>query len=337
MRKSILAFGFVAFCIAEISIGGCGGGSNGSTNTTPPAQSAATPTISPAGGTYTAAQTVTLSDSTTGASIYYTLDGSTPTNTSTLYSKPFTVSATTTVNAIAADPPSYLNSSVATATYTINLPAAATPTFSPIPATYTSAQSVTLSDSTTGAAIYYTTNGSAPTTSSTLYSAPIAVSATTTINAIAVASGYSNSAVATGTYTINIPTVATPTFSPAAGSFSSAQSVTLSDSTTGASIYYTTNGSTPTAASTLYSASTPIAVSSTTTINAIAIASGYLNSAVASGTFTILGPQVSVVMTTNDETSLMAAQPTINFATGNPRFVINSIARSIGIRTFPCG
>jgi len=317
MRKNILAIGFIAICIAEISIGGCGGGSNGSSNTTPPAQSAATPTFSPAGGTYTAAQTVTLSDSTTGASIYYTLDGSTPTNTSTLYSKPFTVSTTTTVNAIAAEPPNYLNSSVATATYTINLPVAATPTFSPAPATYTSPQTVTLSDSTSGAALYYTTDGSTPTTASTLYSAPIAVSATTTINAIAVASGYSNSAVATGTYTINIPTVATPTFSPAAGSFSSAQSVTLSDSTTGASIYYTTNGSTPTAASTLYSASTPIAVSSTTTINAIAIASGYVNSAVASGTFTILGPQVSVVMTTNDETSLMAAQPTINFATGS--------------------
>jgi len=304
-------------CIAEISMGGCGGGSNGSTNTTPPAQNAATPTFSPAGGTYSAAQTVTLSDSTTGAAIYYTTDGSTPTNTSTPYSKPFTVSATTTVNAIAADPPNYLNSTVATATYTINLPVAATPAFSPAPGTFTSVQSVTLSDSTTGAAIYYTTNGSTPTAASTLYSAPIAVSATTTIEAIAVASGYTNSAVATGAYTINIPTAATPAFSPAPGSFSSAQSVTLSDATTGAAIYYTTNGTMPTTASTLYSASTPIAVSSTTTINAIAIASGYLNSPAATGTYTILGPTVSVVLTTNDEANLMAAQPNINFATGS--------------------
>ena len=317
MRKNILAMGFIVACIAEISMGGCGGGSNGSTNTTPPAQNAATPTFSPAGGTYSAAQTVTLSDSTTGAAIYYTTDGSTPTNTSTPYSKPFTVSATTTVNAIAADPPNYLNSTVATATYTINLPVAATPAFSPAPGTFTSVQSVTLSDSTTGAAIYYTTNGSTPTAASTLYSAPIAVSATTTIEAIAVASGYTNSAVATGAYTINIPTAATPAFSPAPGSFSSAQSVTLSDATTGAAIYYTTNGTMPTTASTLYSASTPIAVSSTTTINAIAIASGYLNSPAATGTYTILGPTVSVVLTTNDEANLMAAQPNINFATGS--------------------
>ena len=317
MRKNILAMGFIVACIAEISMGGCGGGSNGSTNTTPPAQNAATPTFSPAGGTYSAAQTVTLSDSTTGAAIYYTTDGSTPTNTSTPYSKPFTVSATTTVNAIAADPPNYLNSTVATATYTINLPVAATPAFSPAPGTFTSVQSVTLSDSTTGASIYYTTNGSTPTAASTLYSAPIAVSATTTIEAIAVASGYTNSAVATGAYTINIPTAATPAFSPAPGSFSSAQSVTLSDATTGAAIYYTTNGTMPTTASTLYSASTPIAVSSTTTINAIAIASGYLNSPAATGTYTILGPTVSVVLTTNDEANLMAAQPNINFATGS--------------------
>ena len=317
MRKNILAMGFILACIAEISMGGCGGGSNGSTNTTPPAQNAATPTFSPAGGTYSAAQTVTLSDSTTGAAIYYTTDGSTPTNTSTPYSKPFTVSATTTVNAIAADPPNYLNSTVATATYTINLPVAATPAFSPAPGTFTSVQSVTLSDSTTGASIYYTTNGSTPTAASTLYSAPIAVSATTTIEAIAVASGYTNSAVATGAYTINIPTAATPAFSPAPGSFSSAQSVTLSDATTGAAIYYTTNGTMPTTASTLYSASTPIAVSSTTTINAIAIASGYLNSPAATGTYTILGPTVSVVLTTNDEANLMAAQPNINFATGS--------------------
>jgi glucosylceramidase len=73
----------------------------------------------------------------------------------------------------------------------------------------------------------------------------------------------------------------------------------------------------PTTASTLYSASTPIAVSSTTTINAIAIASGYLNSPAATGTYTILGPTVSVVLTTNDEANLMAAQPNINFATGS--------------------
>jgi hypothetical protein len=79
---------------------------------------------------------------------------------------------------------------------------AATPVFSPAAGTYTSTQSVTITDSTTGAAIYYTTNGNPPTTSSTLYNGAITVSATETIEAIAAASGDSNSQVATANYII---------------------------------------------------------------------------------------------------------------------------------------
>ncbi|OJV42568.1 MAG: hypothetical protein BGO29_11870 [Bacteroidales bacterium 36-12] len=74
------------------------------------------PTFSPAGGTYTEAQTVTISSITTGASIYYTTDGSTPTASSTPYTVPFTVSTTTTVKAIAILDEE--TSAVATATYT---------------------------------------------------------------------------------------------------------------------------------------------------------------------------------------------------------------------------
>ncbi len=83
-------------------------------------------------------------------------------------------------------------------------PQAAAPAFSPGGGTYTSAQSVTLSDSTSGATIYYTTNGTTPTTSSTVYSGPINVSSSETIKAIAAASGYTTSSVATAAYTINV-------------------------------------------------------------------------------------------------------------------------------------
>lgn len=76
-----------------------------------------------------------------------------------------------------------------------------TPTFSPVAGNYTSTQNVTISTTTVGASIYYTTNGDAPTVSSTLYSAAIPVSSTTTIKAIAVLSGMSDSPVASATYT----------------------------------------------------------------------------------------------------------------------------------------
>jgi len=175
----------------------------------------------------------------------------------------------------------------------------AAPTFSPPAGTYSGAQSVTLADTTTGAAIYYTTDGSTPTTSSTLYTGPIAVSATETIEAIATVSGCATSGVATATYTI-APAAATPTFSPVAGTYTSVQTVTINDATAGAAIYYTTNGTTPTTASTKYTG--PIAVNSTETIMALAVASGFANSAVASATYTINLPvpgfQVSVNPTT---------------------------------------
>lgn len=79
---------------------------------------------------------------------------------------------------------------------------AAPPTFSPAPGSYASAQAVTLSSATGGAAIFFTTDGATPTTGSTRYTGPITVATTTTIRAIATASGYATSAVASGTFTI---------------------------------------------------------------------------------------------------------------------------------------
>jgi len=86
----------------------------------------------------------------------------------------------------------------------------ATPTFSVPAGTYTAAQSVFISDATPGATIYYTTNGTEPTTSSTKYTAAVKVSASETFKAIAIAAGYSTSAVATVAYTIaSAPAVTT--------------------------------------------------------------------------------------------------------------------------------
>lgn len=82
-------------------------------------------------------------------------------------------------------------------------------------------------------------------------------------------------------------TVATPTFSPAGGTYTSTQNVALSCTTTGATIRYTTNSSEPTSSSTVYSS--PINVSSTTTIKAKAFKDGWTPSSTASATYTISG------------------------------------------------
>jgi len=85
-----------------------------------------------------------------------------------------------------------------------------------------------------------------------------------------------------------VETVATPTFSPAAGTYYEAQSVTMSCSTPGSTIHYTTDGNDPTTSSSVYSSAIP--VSSTTTIKAIATADGLDPSPVASATYTIAQP-----------------------------------------------
>ena len=77
---------------------------------------------------------------------------------------------------------------------------AAAPTFSPAGGTYTATQNITLADSTPGAAIYYTTNGTTPTSSATLYTGPIQVAVSETVQAIAVASGFAQSPQASATY-----------------------------------------------------------------------------------------------------------------------------------------
>jgi hypothetical protein len=250
---------------------------------------AATPTFNPVPGNYNSAQAVTLSDTTTGAVIHCTTDGTTPTPSSPVCTT-VQVNTTTTIQAIAVAT-GFNNSLVASGTYTINLPTAATPTFNPLPGNYNSAQSVTLSDTTTGAVIHCTIDGTTPTQSSPVCTT-MQVNTTTTIKAIAVATGFNNSLVATGTYTITLPTAATPTFSPLPGNYNSAQSVTLSDTTTGAVIHCTTDGTTtPTPSSPVC---TTVQVNTTTTIKAIAVATGFNNSLVASGTYTITTGNPSV-------------------------------------------
>ncbi len=232
---------------------------------------AGTPMFNYPTGTYTSVLTVGVTTASTSATIRYTTDGSDPVESSTeVTGGTVTIDGTKTLKAKtwkSGQPASNIES----ATYTMQMPA---PTFSPTPGTYNATVSVTISSSVSGSTIRYTLDGSEPTASSATYSAALSVDATTTIKARNFRSGWTDSSVATGTYTMQLPVVS---FSPNGGAYSSAQSVTMSNSVSGATIRYTLDGSEPTSSSTAYSA--PVAVSSSTTVRAIAFKTGWTASA----------------------------------------------------------
>ena len=112
-------------------------------------------------------------------------------------------------------------------------PTCATPTFSPAGGTYESAQNVTISTTTEGATIYYTTDGTNPTNSSSVFSSAINVTKTTTIKAMAVKAGSNNSSVASATYTIVSPLTIAEVRAQATGSVLTQGIVTSCVGTTG--------------------------------------------------------------------------------------------------------
>ena len=342
-----------------------------------------TPTITVTGDvagpdTYYFTANVTLAVAEPGAEIRYTTDGSTPTAASTLYTAPFNVTTTSTVKAIALKA-NYANSAVAEQSITIAIPTVATPTLTPGTGTYADSVVVTMACATADAQIRYTTNGTEPTAAATLYTAPITLTANTTLKAKAFKANWTTSEMVTATYTIahepalavtpgalsfnsttltgvidvtsaflsnpiavtcsdahftlstaSIPatntsaqvtvtfdgtepatgtvtftsdtltaqvsltataTLPTPVITPATGASDTMIAVTMSCANSNAGIYYTTDGTAPTAAATLYTAPVVLNTPGTYTVNAIAILNGWDNSDVATATYTITVPE----------------------------------------------
>ncbi len=230
-------------------------------------------TVGPVGDNYTSPVTVTISASggTPGYTIYYTTNGQEPTTASPVYTIPFNVSTTTVVKAMALDV-NGKTSPISAQRYTFVLPK---PKVSIAPAAGNYFDPVNVTISAGGAkepyTIYYTTNGANPTTASTVYTAAIPVTSASIVKAIAVDANSQESVVASASYTFNIPPPVV-TASPAGGNYPTPPvSVTLSATSprTPVTIYYTTDGSTPTTGSTVYTAPVVLNGSSTITLKCI--------------------------------------------------------------------
>jgi alpha-tubulin suppressor-like RCC1 family protein len=199
---------------------------------------------------FTSAQTVTLATNTGGATIRYTTNNTTPTASSTPYTGPLTIDTRTTLRA-AGFRDGWTTSDVKVGEYYFHYGPLATPTPSNPGGTYTSSVTVALTTNAPGATFRYTTSTTAtppadPTTSSWLYMGPLALTATTMLKVRAYHPDYTNgqSGVFSATYTI---VVATPTVTPAGGTYSPGQPITIATGTPGAILNYTLDGMEPTA------------------------------------------------------------------------------------------
>ena len=298
----------------------------------------ADPIISPDGGSYpsTPATSVTITTTTSGADIRYTLDGSTPSeaNGTLIAASSGTVAVTssfqgTVVKAIAFKSTWITSAVKSSSPYT--MPQVATPTMSPDGGTYPSTPSttVTITTTTSGANIRYTLDGTMPTESTGILisssSGTVAVTSTaqgTILKAIAIKAGCTPSTVkSSAAYTM--PEVATPTISPDGGTYPSTPStgVTITTTTSGANIRYTLDGTMPTESTgILISASSgTAAVTSTaqgTMLKAIAIKAGWTPSTVkSSAAYTM--PQVAAPSLSPDGGTYPSTSPTtVTITTG---------------------
>ena len=255
------------------------------------------PVFSPAPGTYTGTQYISMSTVTFGATIVYTTDGSAPScrkEHGIVYSAPVEVAADTTLRAMACA--LLRDESVITKGVYVIKPreTVATPVISPAGGLFLATQLVSITTPTPDASIHYTTDGTPATCSGgAVYAGPLEVATSTTLSAIGCHAEKIDSAVATAEFVIT-PPAAAPVFEPAPGSYTGVQQVTLTSATPGATFKYSTDGQNPVCSGNLpYSG--PISISNPLTLKAVACAAGHSDSPITSGGYDITLPPAESV------------------------------------------
>lgn len=226
------------------------------------------------------------------AKVYYTLDGTEPNAQSQLYKEAFKLDHNATVKAIAigkdcAD--SYI------ATYQIDSYAVAAPTIS-----YSNLH-ISITTPTADAKIYYTLDGTEPTSKSNLYTGPVELMKNCTVKAIALRNDYHDSPVTT--YQLNVDNLicAVPTFKR------TGNKLELSTATAGASIYYTTDGTEPTTQSQKYDKA--IDIQHNGTIKALTAMDGHITSTTATFVISDMQAAAPVMSIVDDKLVISCSTP----------------------------
>lgn len=237
---------------------------------------------SPDGGIISYKQKVALSTNEPDAKIYYTLNGTEPTENSLQYIKPLEIERNLTLKAKAIYD-GFEDSDVLTKEYQVKLEVIAAPN----PGDIEAGQAVTLSCTHPEATIYYTLDGSTPTKQSNVYSSPVVLQNSAMIKAIAMCEGCLPSDIKIFNYNVVPKTKVMLNITPISGTVQKGTSVRINSTPSNADVYFTLDGSVPTKSSSKYDVDAPIAIQKNTILKAVAFADGYTDSDVLTAEYNV--------------------------------------------------
>ena len=248
-------------------------------------------TIHPGSDLYYDPPSINLTSATEGAIIRYSTDGSPVSTASPVYSAPFVLATSGTVQAVAYKE-GYLTSESSSKSFELKI---APITIDKPSGDYADAITVTPVTTTANAIIHMTNTGEEPTEASPIVTAPILVDTDSTLSFKAYKNGWTASDITSVTYRVAHDT-APPILLPISGTYTDEQVATINSATSGAAIYFTTDGSEPTTNSLLYSG--PFPVTQSTTIKARAIRPGWNASEVTQSIITLQVPKPTISQST---------------------------------------
>lgn len=226
--------------------------------------------------------------------MFYTLDGTTPTASSTLYTGPFTVNSNVTVKAVLI---AYGQYSSDVSTLSLSMLEA------PVITLDSDTGTITITNPNSTGSIYYTTNQSTPTSASTLYSAPFVLNTTTMVKAVVIDGANESTVASFLAAQYDAPTIA-QTINYLIGK----RTIGMNGYGGSTNIHYTMDGTTPTYQSTLYSGMFDLPLFGTAvTIKAIKIISGYLPTPVATLAIAASTPDAPTITYDSDASTVSLA------------------------------